>query len=373
MVGHGTNESRQGPVAPTALAAPAPMPPWRRWTLVCALAEVVGMAAAACAAGLGLALVGEPDGWGSGAAVWLLALAGGAVEGMTVGGLQWWVLHPDLPELPAVRYVGATAAVALAGWAVGSVVPSFVVWQLAASGSGPAAAGTTGPPLWLSVAGGALMGALTGMLFGWAQAWALWPYVVNPARWVWANVWAWAVGMAVIMLGATLPSGPWPWPSLLLLGAVTGLVAGASVGAVTGLFLPSLQDAAPRGRTTVNRVVLWLLRGPAHPLLSGAVVDLRYVGRRSGQAHALPVQFAQEAAAGAATGDLVVVPGRPGRKTWWRGFVTPQPCTVTLRGQVRAATAWVVRDDACATAAYRTRWPKVHVAPTDPVVRIRLD
>ena len=88
------------------------------------------MAAAAVAAWLGLALVGEPAGWAAGALVWLLALAGGAVEGLAVGGLQRHVLLPFLPSLSVRRFVGATVLVAVAGWALGMAFPAFVSWQV---------------------------------------------------------------------------------------------------------------------------------------------------------------------------------------------------------------------------------------------------
>ena len=343
-------------------------PPWLRWTLVCGLAEVVGMAAAATAAGVGLLVVGEPDSWSSGLAVWVLALLGGAVEGLAVGGLQARVLRGWLPELSVRRFVAATVAVALAGWALGMAFPSFVAWQLSpstASGAEPNQLLMLG----LGVTGGALMGAVTGAVFGAAQGWALQPEVLHPRRWVWANVWGWAAGMAVIMLGATAPSGPWPLPQLTALGVVTGLAAGLAVGAVTGLFLSSLVDDAPRGTTWVNRRVLGLLRSPAHRLLSGAVFDLAYQGRRSGRGYALPVQYATMCDA---PHTLVVCPGRPQNKTWWRNFDDGGEVTVTLRGVRLNGPAEVTRHDAPALSAYRSRWPKAQISAHDPLVLVRL-
>ena len=329
------------------------------------------MAAAAVAAWLGLALVGEPAGWAAGALVWLLALAGGAVEGLAVGGLQRHVLLPFLPSLSVRRFVGATVLVAVAGWALGMAFPAFVSWQVEPASASATASG--GPPWWLTLLGGAVLGALMGAVFGAAQAWALHGQVERPRRWVWANVWGWAAAMTVIMAGASAPSGPWPWPRLVALGAATGLLAGATLGAVTGLFLVSLRDTAPVGSTRVNRVVLWVLRGPAHRLLSRSLVDVRYLGPRTGRPYALPAQYAtQDPDTPERPGDLVVVPGRPERKTWWRAFTTAHPCSVTLRGEVRRATAVVVRHDDRALAAYRRRWPRVRVTPDDPVVCIRL-
>jgi len=50
-----------------------------------------------------------------------------------------------------------------------------------------------------------------------------------------------APGHVVIFLGATAPGPGWPAGAVVLLGAVTGLVAGAVLGAVTALLLPSLD------------------------------------------------------------------------------------------------------------------------------------
>ena len=71
----------------------------------------------------------------------------------------------------------------------------------------------------------------------------------------------------------------------------------------------------PRG----NSFVLAVLRSPAHRLLSGMAVELRYTGRRSGRRYALPVQYAREGQR------RVVVPQGPESKTRWRNCATPQP------------------------------------------------
>jgi deazaflavin-dependent oxidoreductase (nitroreductase family) len=174
--------------------------------------------------------------------------------------------------------------------------------------------------------------------------------------------------MTIIMVGATSPSASWPVAALLGLGALTGLTAGLAVGAVTWLFLPALVDAAPQGGTWVNCRVLGVLRSPAHALLSARLLDLQYQGRRSHREYALPVQYAH-----AAEGDnLVVCPGHPQTKSWWRNFSRPQPVRLTVRGERRSATAQVVRHDIALLRSYRARWPKVRVTADDPVVLLIL-
>ena len=120
-----------------------------------------------------------------------------------------------------------------------------------------------------------------------------------------------------------------------------------------------------------NAVVLAVLRSPAHRLLSGVAVELRYTGRRSGRQYVLPVQYAR------AGSRLVVAPQDPNSKTWWRNFRTPQPVTVRLAGRVREGTARVVdRADPAWEAdrrLYGSRWRRSADRLDGPLVRIALD
>jgi hypothetical protein len=201
------------------------------------------MAAAAGAAGLSAALVGEPHDWSSGLLVWAGSIAGGVLEGLAVGLLQFAVLTGWLPGLSRRRWLGATVGVALVGWAAGMAVPSFVVWQGEPSTGSSGAGG--GPPLWLMPFAGAVAGAVAGVVFGAAQAWALRGQVLRPRRWVLANVLGWAAAMGIIMTGASIPNSPWPAGQLLALGGATGILAGLAIGAITGGFLPSLIAVRP--------------------------------------------------------------------------------------------------------------------------------
>lgn len=326
------------------------------------------MAAAAGVAGLLLATVGEPDDWPSALAVWFGSIAGGAVEGLAVGLVQLWVLRPWLPRLPGRRWVLVTVAVAVLGWALGMAFPALVAWRL---GTGGGTSSAAGPPLWLMPLAGAAMGLVLGAIFGAAQAGVLRGHVARPRRWVTANALGWAAAMAVIMTGASVPSVPWPWPQLLALGAATGILAGLAIGAVTGLFLPALDDVAPRGGPWVNRVVLWLLRSPAHRVLSESLLDLRYTGARTGRQYALPVQYAED------DDRLVIWPGHPEGKRWWRNLRTPSTVEVTVRGRLRSGQGLVLDaadgGHAAALRAYRTRFTRVQPAPEDPLVVVHLD
>ena len=117
-----------------------------------------------------------------------------------------------------------------------------------------------------------------------------------------------------------------------------------------------------------NPAVLAVLRSPAHRLLSGMVIELRYTGRRSGRQYILPVQYAR-------AGDrLVVVPQAADSKMWWRNFLTEQLVTVRLAGQLHEGSARVVtRDDPGweeDRRLYGSRWRRLADRLTGPLVEI---
>ena len=171
-----------------------------------------------------------------------------------------------------------------------------------------------------------------GALLGAAQAWSLRGAVPHPWRWVAANAAAWAPAMAVIFLGASTPGADWPLSAVVGIALVTGAAAGAVLGVVTGWFLPSLV-----GTSVTGRLVLWRLDRPHPGRLADHVVGLDVRGRRTGRHYRFPVEYAADGDA------LVVVPGHPEAKTWWRNLDTRTPvdgaagrCVVPGRGE-RAA------------------------------------
>ncbi|HYF73799.1 MAG TPA: hypothetical protein VD864_13305 [Nocardioides sp.] len=207
--------------------------PYPAWVSACALAEAVGMTAAAGAARVA-------DGFGVAAALGVV-VAGGLVEGTALGWAQSHVLSRVAPALVRGRYVAVTVLVAGLGWA-GASAPSVL-----ADDSGDS--GGTRPVLALVLLGAAGLGLVMGPVLGAAQAAALRGAVDHPWRWVPANTAAWPVAMVVIFLGATAPEASWPVWSVLVLGAVTGGVAGGLLGVVSGWFLPSLAGAAGGNRS----------------------------------------------------------------------------------------------------------------------------
>ena len=324
------------------------------WTGLCAAAETLGMTAAAGAAKTSQAMLGEPT---TGREVGLalsLVVAGGLVEGTALGALQAVGLRHVLPAPRRRAWLLVTVAVAGLGWAAASA-PAVLTGLDGGS-----------PPGWLLVLGGAaLLGAIMGAVLGTVQAAVLHSAVRFPWRWVGASALAWAPAMVVIFAGATTPGADWSVLAVLALGALTGTLAGAVLGLVSGWFLPSLDGASLH-----NRVVLALLRGPAHRLVDRALVGLRVWGRRSGRRFELPVMYAP-----ADPPDLVVIPGRAATKSWWRNLRQGARVDVLRAGRWEAAWAAVVEpgDEAYADAlaAYRRRWPRTHVTAGTPMVLVR--
>jgi hypothetical protein len=85
-----------------------------------------------------------------------------------------------------------------------------------------------------------------------------------------------------------------------------------------------------------NPVLRPLLHGPAGHRLGRHLALIRYRGRRTGRSYELPVQYARD-------GDRVwIVPGVPGRKTWWRNLRGGAAVELLLAGHDRHGRATVI-------------------------------
>jgi len=320
--------------------------------LACAAAETIGMTAAATAARIGQDLI---DHHGD-SARWLalvVVVIGGLVEGVALGALQGRVLASRWPGLRRLVYVLVTVAVAGVGWA-GASAPGVL------AGDDDAGAG---PPLGLIVLGALGIGVVMGPVLGAAQALVLRTTVPHPWRWVVANTAAWPPVMAVIFVGASTAGAGWPAPVVLAYGGITGVLAGAVLGLVSGVWLEALD-----GPPVVNRLVLFLV-GRQWMGLHRGVIGLAVRGRRTGRVMKLPVQFAPHGTS------LVVVPAHPDGKTWWRNLgEQPVPVALLDGNGWHPVTARLVVEGApghaAALAAYERRWPRFRPAPEQPLVLV---
>jgi hypothetical protein len=320
-----------------------------RWVVACAVAETIGMTAAAVAARIGQDVY---DGDGS-AARWLalgVVVAGGLVEGTALGLLPGRVLGGRWPRMSRPRFLLVTVLVAGLGWAVASA-PGVLAGD----------DGGAGPATGLMVLGGLGLGLVMGPVLGAAQATALRGAVPHPWRWVAANAAAWPLAMAAIFAGASTAGAGWSTTAVAGYGGLTGLVAGSLLGLVSGGWLGSL-DGQPVG----NRLALELLaarRLGLHERLVGLAVTVR----RTGRVVRFPVQYARDG------DDLLVVPGHAERKSWWRNLRDPgTPLEVLYDGRWVAAQAEIVQAGdlsyEAAVATYQLRWPHSEPSVWDPVV-----
>jgi hypothetical protein len=171
--------------------------------------------------------------------------------------------------------------------------------------------------------------------------------------------------MAVIFLGATTPAADWPLASVVALGTGTGLAAGAVLGLVTGWFLPTLAGPSP-----LNRAVLAILTSRGHRLLGRSMVGLRVRGVRTGRYVEFPVMYAGDASR------LVVFPGRPESKRWWRNLSESAEVGVMLLGRWSWGTASLLQPEDpgydAAVETYARRWPRVRVPRDARMVVVRI-
>jgi hypothetical protein len=216
---------------------------YRRWVAACAAGELIGIGTATVAAIALNSLFGEPQSLSARLALLAAFAVVGAVEGGALAYLQWRVLRSRLPRLRAAEWIGATVAVAVAGWIAG-MTPSLFVAQ------SPAPSGEPGLAFILALAAAA--GGAAGLCFGAAQWFVLRRYASHASRWIWIHLPAWALAMAAIFLGATIPDAEWtPW-AIGIAGAIGGILGGVLLGVVTGLVA---RELSPRERAVQQRVV----------------------------------------------------------------------------------------------------------------------
>jgi hypothetical protein len=303
-----------------------------RWVLACATAEAVGMAASA-----GAARGSESSGP---AVAFALVVAGGLVEGTALGWLQAERLHALLGRRRS--WVLLTVLVAGVGWAAGSAPATLSP----TSGDAPALASV------LVAAAG--LGLVMGVVLGAAQAVALRGRVRHPWRWVVANGCGWALAMPVVFGGATTAGAGWSLTEVVGYGAVTGALAGTVLGLVTGVWLPVLDGPPLR-----HRLVLAFLTWRRHEALAGWT-GLAVTGRLTGRTSRFPVMCAP-------LGDcaVVVLPGHPAHKSWWRQLGEGAEVGVLDAGTWRRGRARVLPPGSLAwsvaRSAYVARWPKARV------------
>lgn len=207
---------------------------WRDWTISCATGELIGIGVAALSAQLLLLRIGEPattvQRWG----ILVLMVGAGLIEGSALGYFQWRVLKRLHPAISARSWIGVTVAVAAVGWFLGMLPSTLYV-------APDAGAEPFDPSLLLTVVLAMLTGLGAGAVFGVAQWFVLRHHVQRASLWIVANMLGWMLGIAWIYAVAALPTETTATGMVIALGIIGGIMAGLSLGAVTGWFLLKLN------------------------------------------------------------------------------------------------------------------------------------
>jgi len=211
---------------------------WLNWTIACGIGEFFGIGVAAGIGSLYLILLGEPGSLSQKISLILVMVFAGIIEGLLVGSFQWSVLRKRFIAMKAKNWLIFTALGAATAWLLGMIPSTFFIFQSSASST--AAAEPSGMQIALLAA---VSGIVLGALFGAFQWIELKKHTPDAGRWILANLLGWTVGLIIIYLGASIPSLDTSLAIVISIGVISGLLAGLSVGAVTGLFLVKLRYA----------------------------------------------------------------------------------------------------------------------------------
>jgi hypothetical protein len=199
------------------------------------LGELLGIGVACVIVVLIFRTLGEPEILSEKLITLVVMVLASSLEGLAIGFFQWRVLRQKFTAITARSWLTATIEVAAFGWFTGMLYPTFfAVCE-------PAQAESSDMPVYLTVLLAAVFGIVVGAIFGGAQWIVLRHHAQNAAQWIIGNSLGWAAALVWIYLAASLPSAQTPLAVTAVFGAVAGVLAGLSVGAVTGIFLIRLK------------------------------------------------------------------------------------------------------------------------------------
>lgn len=205
---------------------------WWKWTINCGIGELLGITAAAMMAFGITYYLGEPETTSDKLLGLFIMLFAGLIEGFILGTLQWKVLKMKFPDISYRKWTNVTILVAMIGWFIGTVSSLFLVEVEEISGGALAE-----PIASMTLIYASFLGLFLGALFGYSQWLVFKQYALHTAKWIWANALGWAVAMTIIFFFATLPDSNTSTLVILGYGIIGGILAGLTVGAITGFFL----------------------------------------------------------------------------------------------------------------------------------------
>ena len=201
---------------------------WMRWIFANTVGELIGLGVVAMTGALFVLLLGG----GSEFVAAFLMIATGAFEGAVVGYFQANILQTKITYFNPRRWIFATMIGALTAWVLGTI-PSLVM-AFAENSQNTHPKEMSEIMMGFSAAG---MGFALGIVLSFPQWIELRRYVKGAGWWIFANALAWTIGMPQLfaapgIIGEGLPV--WQIAFVILAAIVS---AGASVGAIHGLFL----------------------------------------------------------------------------------------------------------------------------------------
>lgn len=224
---------------------PLPRPPLSSWLRAVTTGELLGFTSTAAIAFLALRTCGHPETVRGRVIALLIMVLAGTLEGASIGFFQWRALQRWLPDLSALRFVGATIAVAATGWLVGMSVP--LMMSLTGTHAAEPAAKIAEPSGILIAALAMGFGAIAGALFGAAQARALSSHVRSIRAWVVANVAGWALGLPFSYLAGSVGSEGMAWWQALGLSAAAAVCMGLCIAGTTFIATRRMEPSGATG------------------------------------------------------------------------------------------------------------------------------
>lgn len=207
---------------------------YARWIALCAMAEFLGIGAAALWYGGANVLLGEPQPIAARVGAWIVMTLAAVPEGLILGGLQAIGLRWFFRSVPVRRWIVATTAVGLIGWAIGTFIPLFVVAEHSPQ-TGPE------PGLATTASFAALFGLAIGTVLGLAQALVLPAGPRGKLALIIANSIGWAVALPMIYVAVQIGADFSALPLRLLAWVIGGLAGGIAIGFATASALRILE------------------------------------------------------------------------------------------------------------------------------------
>lgn len=206
---------------------------WMRWIFANTIGELIGLGVVAITGALFVLYLANNLGVTSSTIVTaILMIATGAFEGAIVGYFQANVLRTKIAGFNARRWIWATALGALTAWILGTIPSLVMAFAENSQNSHPKEMSEIA--MGFSAAG---MGFALGIVLGFPQWIELRRYLKNAGWWIFANALAWTIGMPQLFAAPSVIAEGLPaWQiAFVILAAI--ISAGASVGAIHGLFL----------------------------------------------------------------------------------------------------------------------------------------